>query len=134
MDIKIRARLSAYSKIASVEGVNTSLPFVGKGDAGSVVGVSAEGSYTLFPTVGKEQVDEMFVDSPNPTTVEKDDIDTLFKETEEPVSVTKAEIDSLFEKDTKPESVGKEDIDTLFNDKGQTIGTVSFAEIDSLFK
>ncbi len=134
MDIKIRARLSAYSKIASVEGLNTTLPLTREDDAGAVLGVGENGTYTLFPTVGKEKVDEMFIDVSGPTTVEKEDIDTLFEEEKEHTAVTKEEIDSLFSTDEKPEAVGKEDIDTLFHNNESPIGTVSFADIDSLFK
>lgn len=134
MDIKIRARLSAYSKISSVEGLNTSLPLVGEGDAGAVLGVSETGTYTLFPTVTKEKVDEMFLDVAGPSTVDKETIDTLFEEEKEHTAVTKEEIDSLFETGTKPTAVGKDAIDTLFHEQETSIGTVSFADIDSLFK
>ncbi len=134
MDIKIRARLSAYSKISSVDGINTQLPLVGEGDVGAVLGVGETGTYTLFPTVSKDKVDEMFIDTQGPSSVEKEEIDTLFEEEKETTSVTKEEIDSLFEDADKPESVDKDDIDTLFKERETSIGTVSFADIDSLFK
>ena len=132
MDIKIRARLSAYSKIASVEGVSTSLPLPGIDNVGAVLGVGNEGQYTLFPTVKNEQVDEMFLGMDVAQSVEKDEIDTLFKDEEQPVSVTKGAIVSLFEGEEEDTIVEKDDIDELFTEETPT-GTVSFSEIDSLF-
>ena len=133
MDIKIRARLSAYSKIASVDGVSTSLPMVGVEDAGAVLGVSETGNYTIFPTVKNEKVDELFLGMDTERTVEKSEIDTLFQDAPTVETVTKQEIDKLFGEQEEVDSVDKEDIDTLFNSES-TIGTVSFADIDSLFK
>ena len=54
------------------------------------------------------------------------------------IGITKDEIDSLFNDTTTSESVTKEEIDNLFEDapgasSEETYGTVSFAEIDSLF-
>jgi hypothetical protein len=133
MDIKLRARLSAYSKISSVEGLNTTLPQPSAEISGAVVGVGDDGQYTLFPTIKKENVDEMFVGLDSPVSVKKDEIDELFKEEDVPTSVTKGEIDKLFEPEEEDDTVSKSDIDELFDEKS-SIGTVSFSEIDLLFK
>lgn len=61
MDIKLRARLSAYSKIDPItSGAATPLPTPTPENIGDVVGVSASGQYTLFPRVSKEQIDSLF--------------------------------------------------------------------------
>lgn len=133
MDIKLRAKLSAYSKISSIEGVNTTLPLPSVDNVGAVIGVGDSGQYTLFPTIKKENVDEMFVNDDIIETVIKEEIDTLFEGLEEPTTVTKQEIDDLFPDEETESRVEKEDIDTLFNENGGSIGTVSFSEIDSLF-
>lgn len=110
MDIKLRARLSAYSKVDSINK-------------------ECEHEY-----VSEEQIDELFKDMTKPESVTKDEIDGLFTDIKEPESVSKDEIDTLFEKTTEPESVTKEEIDDLFEDKEDSITSVSFKEIDSLFK
>lgn len=94
MDIKLNARLSAYSKIDN----------------------------STFPDcdhehVTKEQIDELFKDTDQPTSVTKNEIDELFTETDEPLSVTKDQIDNLFEEQDE-----------------SNITSVSYSEIDSLFK
>ena len=115
MDIKLRARLSAYSKIESISGLNSNTPVPDATSAGSVLGVNNSGMYTLFPTVKQEDIDELFTDVIPDEVVSKEDIDTLFEETitDEPVS--------------------KEQIDTLFEEEEPVVSTVSFADIDSLF-
>lgn len=134
MDIKLRARLSAYSKISSIEGVNQTLPLVGADDVGAVLGVGNDGNYTLLKSVSNDSVDEMFTYSTYPTPVEKPDIDKLFEEKDKPSSVTKDEIDTLFgDKDTTS-AVGKEDIDSLFQLPQVRRGVVSMSDIDSLFE
>lgn len=118
MDIKLRARLSAYSKIESISGLNSGVPVPEATDTGAVLGVSDTGKYTLFPTVKETEIDSLFSDAPTEETVSKE------------------EIDSLFEGDKAvPEAVSKEEIDTLFENKKEesNISTVSFADIDSLF-
>lgn len=135
MDIKLRARLSAYSKIESVGGVSSNLPDPSLGSVGSVVGIGDTGKYTLFPTVNNNEIDELFDGLPSNTTVTKEEIDQLFTPVEKPAAVTKSEIDSLFDSTDDPEAITKDDIDTLFvsGSSNPTIGTVTYAEIDSLF-
>lgn len=116
MDIKLRARLSAYSKIESISGLNSNTPVPDATAAGSVLGVNNSGKYTLFPTVSHSAIDGLFAD------VVTDEI------------ITKDEIDTLFQEEKHEEPVTKDEIDTLFVEKEQEISTVSFADIDSLFK
>lgn len=153
MDIKLRARLSAYSKIESLEGLQNNIPVPDTEDYGAVLGVGDKGKYTLFPriknedidsklglsatveTVSKDSIDNLFVETTEPIAVDKATIDTLFDKPEEPQAVDKSTIDTLFKEVDEPDAVDKEDIDTLFTqDKPDTVGTVSYAEIDSLFK
>lgn len=140
MDIKIRGRLSAYSRISSVEGLKTNIPDPTASDAGHVLGVGDTGKYTLFPSITTSDIDGLFLDEESDEIVKKDEIDSLFPEegSDDVESITKDEIDSLFNDTTTSESVTKEEIDNLFEDapgasSEETYGTVSFAEIDSLF-
>ena len=99
MDIKLRARLSAYSKIESVDGVNSNVPAPDATAAGNVLGVNNSGKYTLFPTVSTAEINALFTDIIPDEVVTKDDIDTLFEpDDEEPEisTVSYADIDSLF--------------------------------------
>ena len=108
MDIKLNARLSAYSKVDSLRPIQT---------------------------VTQPQIDSLFVEVTDPSAVTKSEIDTLFTNMSEPQSVTKSEIDTLFLTYKEPESVTKSEIDTMFNSsETDVIKTVSFKEIDSLFK
>lgn len=76
MDIKLRARLSAYSKIdPSTADVSTCLPTPTPENAGDVVGVNTSGQYTLFPRVSKEQIDSLFA-TPD-TTINKEQLKEL---------------------------------------------------------
>ena len=155
MDIKLRARLSAYAKIDSVQTLNSELPSPYLKDSGAVLGVGDAGKYTLFPSVGVEDIENLFRNKESVSTVDKTEIDGLFdkKETAESVTkseidtlfmkkttaeaVDKTEIDTLFQEDNEPETVDKETIDTLFENKtvpDENAGTVSFADIDSLFR
>lgn len=157
MDIKLRARLSAYSKIDSLEELQTTIPVPGEGDVHSVLGVGSNGKYTLFPkattddydatfgttesidhnrTATHAEIDELFKSEEKPKSVDKSAIDQLFELTEdEPQSVDKTTIDMLFVNQEDPDAVDKSQIDTLFTstDSKPTIGTVSYAAIDSLF-
>ena len=92
MDIKLRARLSAFSKVDAIKSTVSDIP-----------------------------------------TVRRSDIDSLFPGQNERV-VTKGEIDSLFLERNKPSAVDKTTIDTLFNNEKDTIGVVSYKDIDSLFE
>lgn len=132
MDIKIRARLSAYSKVSSIDSISTELPLAGKSDAGSVVGVGEDGSYTLFPTSNKDSIDEMFTYSSVPTPVEKQEIDGLFSNEDTATSVTKDAIDSLFTDSKTSGVVGKEEIDSLFTNSTNNASVVRFNDVGSL--
>lgn len=103
MDIKLRARLSAYTKIDSIENLNTSLPDPSLGNCGDVFGVGSNGEYTTYPSIRREDIDTLFASSTDAKPVEKDEIDTLFKQTIEP----------------------EDDVE---------VGSVSFSDIDKLFK
>ena len=98
MDIKLRARLSAYSKIESISGLNSNTPVPDATAAGSVLGVNKTGNYTLFPTVTESEIDSLFMDIIPDEIVTKEEIDTLFTEEEKPEvsTVSFADIDSLF--------------------------------------
>lgn len=111
MDIKLRARLCAYSRITELEP-------------------------NIPEKVTDEQIDDLFTNMDVPTSVTKDEIDNLFTEQEAPKSVTKADIDNLFaNSEDKPESVQKDTIDTLFDETAtDNVTSVTFAEIDSLFR
>lgn len=111
MDIKLRARLSAYSKVDSISTGECAHEFITEPD-----------------------IDKLFEDLDTPQSVKKDEIDNLFTEQEEPKSVSKDEIDKLFGTTDEPESVSKEDIDDLFVDGEDTVTSVSYSEIDSLFR
>lgn len=111
MDIKLRARLSAYSKVSAISG---------EGDCEHII-------------ITDKDIDNLFENIDEPQSVKKNEIDSLFVTQEEPESVTKNEIDSLFEEVAEPESVSKDDIDDLFVPEEETITSVSYKEIDSLF-
>lgn len=117
MDIKLRARLSAYSKIESVSGLNNNtLPDPDTLTPGTVIGVSQSGTFVPVGSVTQEDVDTLFTDvSKDPQVVTKEEIDSLFSDQgthpgqgggscnppcdhEYPETVTKEEIDSLFKK------------------------------------
>ena len=80
MDIKLRARLTAYSKVDSIEGIVSNLP-----------------------TIDKEHIDSLF-DGPSDRVVTKEEIDTLFDGESDVSSESKigtvsySAIDSLFNK------------------------------------
>lgn len=133
MDIKLKARLSAYSKLESLSGLQSNVPDPDATAAGNVLGVNDIGKYTLFPSIDHSDIDTLFQDVIPDETVTKEEINELFKDEEIDQTVTKEEINTLFEQKDEIESVDKDDIDTLFNNKEDSIGTVSYAQIDSLF-
>jgi hypothetical protein len=99
LEIKLRARLSAYSKVDALGGVTSDLPVAGEDNVCDVLGVGANGEYTLLQTVSREDIDELFKDLGDVETVEKGMIDTLFegiKEDDDVGRVSKADIDTLF--------------------------------------
>jgi hypothetical protein len=114
LDIKLRARLSAYSKVNSMVDSGSTLPDPSYSDGNAVLGVT-NGEYKLIPSIGAKSIDTLFTDMDTPTSVEKSEIDTLFKE------------------EAVPESVNKDEIDSLFNSTDD-VGTVSYSQIDSLFR
>lgn len=106
MDIKLRARLSAYSKIESASSASSVVPDPDATAAGNVLGVNDLGKYTLFPQI------------------DTSDVDTLFEDTQLTQDVTKEEIDSLFDPDKAP---------VVYPTTDSSIKTVTKSEIDSLF-
>lgn len=113
MNIKLRARLSAYSKLSTES--SSSLPNVEDFEGDGFVTVTNK-KYAVQPV---ERITET-------------DIDGMFGDTE--TTVSKEQIDSLFitEPSDSYGTVSKDEIDTLF-DNDDEVGTVSFADIDSLF-
>ena len=102
MDIKLRARLSAYGRL-SVESTSggSDLPTPSINNVGNVVGVGSTGNYELFSRVTQSEIDSLFNTKPEQSnTVTKDDIDTLFDSVSETsyVRVSEKDIDSLFAK------------------------------------
>lgn len=160
MDIKLRARLSAYSKIESIQGMNNNnLPHPDATAEGHVLGVGSNGQYTLIRRVTPEDMSEKWGQAQSPEVTSKEWIGTLFDRPAEATDVINKEtIDSLFDNTSAEGSVDvteKETIDTLFDDKESAesvdvaekntidtlfekttapkVGTVSYAAIDSLF-
>lgn len=118
MDIKLRARLSAYSKVDSLSDSTNGLPDTSlPGAEGALVGVGSGGNFTLFPAISNPEIDTLFNNENQSSLVTKDEIDTLFTEEKDPSAVSKDEIDELFET----------------TEEENTITRVSYAEIDSLF-
>lgn len=96
MDIKLNARLSAYSKVNSLDP--NKLPLPNGGNEGDVLGVDAHGEYTLIDCVANETIDTLFNgDITEAISVTKDTIDTLFIDEANAEVVSKAAIDSLFD-------------------------------------
>jgi hypothetical protein len=139
MDIKLRARLSAYSKIESIQGMNNNnLPHPDATAEGHVLGVDANGQYTLIRRVTQEDIAEKWGQAESDTVISKNTIDTLFDKPAEVVDVLdKSTIDTLFDDkslDGTVDVIEKETIDSLFsNNRDSSIATVSYAAIDSLF-
>ena len=117
MDIKLRARLSAYSKVESICGLNSNIPAPDATAAGNVLGVNNSGNYTLFPTVSTPEIDTLFSDVRTITTVTNEEIDTLFHEEK-----------------LRDESVIRDKVNTPSNEGSTQVDTVSSVGIDSLFK
>ena len=103
MDIRLRARLSAYSKVDSISS-SCNVPVPDVVDSGSVLGVNEEGQYTFFKNTKHEDVDELFTDTDLTTFVTKEEINSLFENVvadptvpqESDQLVTKEDIDKLF--------------------------------------
>lgn len=85
-EIKLRARLSAYSKIESLQELNETLPDPDTLIPGSGIVVSPEGDYVPMTAVTNEEIDSLF----NGNNEEDSEEEEL------PEAVTFAEIDSLF--------------------------------------
>ena len=117
MDIKLRARLSAYSKVESISGLNSNIPAPDVTAAGNVLGVNNSGNYTLFPSVSTPEIDNLFSDVGTNTTVTKEEIDTLFHE------------EKLHDA-----SVIRDRVSTPSDQESTQVSTVSVVDIDSLFK
>ena len=116
MDIKLRARLTAYSKVDSITAGAT-LPDPDLAYTGHVLGIGSNGDFNLFPAVESTAIEGLFADETPPTTV-----------------ITKDEIDKLFTQEPKVETVTKDRIDSMFDTEDPVNGlVVSFEAIDSLF-
>lgn len=89
MDIKLKAKLAAYSKMESMEILNTRVPHAA--------------------------IDTLFDPAINPEAITNKDIDELFKG-EEDITVSKDKIDTLFSiNNSEINKVSYADIDKLFN-------------------
>ena len=90
MDIKLRARLAAYSKMESIQVLNqpSSIPI--------------------------EAIDKLFVPTGSEI-VSKGDIDSLFENHEPDLIVSNEQIDSLFEVTSDVRKVTYAEIDKLFD-------------------
>lgn len=139
MDIKLRARLSAYSKIESIQGMsNNNLPHPDATAEGHVLGVGSNGQYTLIRRVTQEDMSEKWGQAQSAEYTPKEWIDTLFDKPAEKVDVLdKESIDTLFDGEStegKVDVTEKETIDSVFKEQQNAgIATVSYAAIDSLF-
>lgn len=76
MKIKLQARLSAYSKVRSIESM---MPSPSLEDAGKLLGVSESGEYVLISDVSDNKITELFEDNKS-VTYKNSLIDDLFKE------------------------------------------------------
>ena len=88
MDIKLRTRLSAYSKVESINQV-----------AEATVTNEAIDSFfnnDLYHVVNKAEIDGLFINEEVDKVVDKSDIDTLFTAEDNTRRISYAEIDSLF--------------------------------------
>ena len=95
MDIKLNARLAAYSKIESLD--SNKLPKPDSSNQGDILGVNGEGNYSLIDCVTNEAIDTLFNGQiTEAVSVNKDTIDTLFIDDSDAEIVSKAAIDSLF--------------------------------------
>lgn len=77
MNIKLHARLSAYSKIDSL---NSPIPNPSNEDSGSVLGVDEFGKYTLFSATTPADIDTLFDRRSKTSTPSRNIIDNMFKE------------------------------------------------------
>lgn len=76
MNIKLHAKLAAYTKVTNVN----QLPETTENDIGGFVGVGTDGQYTIFKNVNESRIDELFTanntsETPAPN---KSLIDSLF--------------------------------------------------------
>lgn len=87
-EIKLRARLSAYSKIESLQELNETLPDPDTLTPGSGIVVSPEGDYVPMTAVTNEEIDSLFsgditgddgIEEELPEAVTFEEIDSLFK-------------------------------------------------------
>ena len=74
MDIKLRARLSAYSKVDSITSLQSYVPVPEATNAGNILGVGNAGEYTLIGTASPSDIDNIFTPVVD-NTVTKDEID-----------------------------------------------------------
>lgn len=121
MDIKLRARLSAYSKVDSMSELHSFVPGPEVDSVGNILGIGSSGQYTFMAQTSHADIDTLF-ESQGSNRVSKDKIDSLF-------DIPPSREDKVIDKDT---------IDTLFKDKPEVkpenTSRVSYAQIDSLFK
>lgn len=61
MNIKLHAKLAAYSKISDIK-TEMGLPEPTPSDIGGFVGVGVDGKYTIFKNVSRSRIDELFTE------------------------------------------------------------------------
>ena len=96
MDIKLRARLSAYSKVNNAD-FNNQIPIPTGDNKGDVLGVNNSGDYTFLDIVNTSYIDTLFEKTPEPeeyTIAGEENIDTVLDDT---TLVSYSNIDSLFD-------------------------------------
>ena len=77
MNIKLKAKLSAYSK---VDSIGSEFPRPLPSDYGKLLGVGRDGSYELFGTTTAADMDELFEDdNKKKKSVNELLIDSMFK-------------------------------------------------------
>lgn len=78
MNIKLHAKLAAYSKISEIKN-EMELPEPTFSDIGGFVGVGVDGKYTIFKNVSQSRIDELFTEEGiEVNTTNKALIDSLF--------------------------------------------------------
>ena len=123
MNIKLRARLSAYTKVESMQTVtDVNVPLE------AIESLFADGRHPDIDLVTPGEIDSLFPIDKD-VIVTNSQIDSLFGGDD--FTVSNSDIDTLFEDNIIHVTPGE--IDTLFTPNDDQPSIVSFAAIDSLF-
>ena len=93
MDIKLRARLSAFSRADAIPATINDIPTISDVEIDSLFENQTE------RTITKGEIDTLFLNETKVSAVDKSAIDTLFRDGEKIGIVSFASIDSLFKKE-----------------------------------